>query len=335
MIRKKILHHKSFKGSDKDFINNSFSRTLRTSDIEKKYEFRKDRSTLHWGQRKLLLSEIEFLTKYGHLSDKVLYAGSAPGTHIKSLASLFPNKHFILYDPRDFNVKESKGDDKYASIEIHKQYFYNEDAKKYTKDKLLFISDIRVSPEESIVYKDMKMQEDWVKIIKPAASMLKFRPPWCISIYKGKKDTPKERKKYKLKYLKGDIYLPIWGPVTTTEARLITVGDIEYKEYDSCKYEYQLFYFNTYTRLKYHKRPFNLKIDKIPGLCHCYDCTSEIYVLAEYFKKIHNINNKEDLEYAVKETVKKINKILTYGKINLLDYYKRFYNKSRQKKRKN
>ena len=33
------------------------------------------------GQRKLFVTEIQFLTKYSHLSDSVLYVGSAPGHH--------------------------------------------------------------------------------------------------------------------------------------------------------------------------------------------------------------------------------------------------------------
>ena len=42
------------------------------TDFEKKY-------IRHWGQRKLLLSEIYFLTKYGDKSFNVVYAGAAPG----------------------------------------------------------------------------------------------------------------------------------------------------------------------------------------------------------------------------------------------------------------
>lgn len=38
------------------------------------------RSVIHWGQRKLLLSEIEFLTLYGEDGMWVVYAGAAPGT---------------------------------------------------------------------------------------------------------------------------------------------------------------------------------------------------------------------------------------------------------------
>ena len=60
----------------------------------------------HWGQRKLLLTEIDFLTQtLSSKDDKIdiIYAGSAHGTHIKILFDLFPNIRFHLYDPAIFD----------------------------------------------------------------------------------------------------------------------------------------------------------------------------------------------------------------------------------------
>jgi hypothetical protein len=82
-------------------------------DPRKKY-IRKDIDLLinHWGQRKLLLSEIQFLTKYYDLFDNnkkkyVLYVGAAHGIHIPVLSKLFPELNFILYDPSKFRIKEN------------------------------------------------------------------------------------------------------------------------------------------------------------------------------------------------------------------------------------
>ena len=61
------------------------------------------KSTVHWGQRKLLLSEIEFLTRYSQDGMTVVYAGAAPGTHISYLSELFPSLRFVLVDPADFH----------------------------------------------------------------------------------------------------------------------------------------------------------------------------------------------------------------------------------------
>ena len=70
------------------------------------------RSTNHWGQRKLLLCEVEFLSAFIPLLRArtpppkrivVVYAGAAPGTHIPYLFDLFDNKtgdlQFALFDP--------------------------------------------------------------------------------------------------------------------------------------------------------------------------------------------------------------------------------------------
>lgn len=65
------------------------------------------KSVIHWGQRKLLMSEIEFLTLHGHKANLVVYAGAAPGTHISMLSEMFPQHNFILVDPSPFTVKES------------------------------------------------------------------------------------------------------------------------------------------------------------------------------------------------------------------------------------
>jgi hypothetical protein len=75
------------------------------------------RSTNHWGQRKLLLSEIEFLLMFvPQLRARcpppkrivILYAGAAPGTHIPYLFNLFNNKsgdlQFVLFDPAYWNI---------------------------------------------------------------------------------------------------------------------------------------------------------------------------------------------------------------------------------------
>lgn len=57
---------------------------------------------LHIGQRKLLLSEVQFLTK-NHIK-YCIYAGSAPGHKTHFLSILFPEIKFILIDPNIFNL---------------------------------------------------------------------------------------------------------------------------------------------------------------------------------------------------------------------------------------
>jgi len=56
----------------------------------------------HIGQRKLLLSEVQFLNN--STSEYVVYAGSAPGNKTHLLYKLFPKKKLILVDPNRFDL---------------------------------------------------------------------------------------------------------------------------------------------------------------------------------------------------------------------------------------
>ena len=71
----------------------------------------------HWGQRKLFITELFFLTKYQNLGDVVIYAGAAPGNHIPFLTELFPQLKFILVDPNKFMISEND------KIKIINEYF--------------------------------------------------------------------------------------------------------------------------------------------------------------------------------------------------------------------
>ena len=109
----------------------------------------------------------------------------------------------------------------------------------------------------------------WACCLQPVASMHKFRLPWG--------DGESE-------YLGGTVYLPVWGPQTTTETRLVVTDHsaANVVRYDNRVYEQQMFYFNTVTRVQLYEHPF----DRIPGLCKCYDCAAECVVLLRYLAKL-------------------------------------------------
>lgn len=259
--------------------------------------------TLHWGQRKLFLSEIEAiiecadilfgkaetnLTADGTFDAVLLYAGSAPGTHIPYLAKLFPRLKFILYDPREFAIKET------PQIEIHVGFFTDEIAKKYSRaDKkknplpILFVSDIRTGSSESssekankefeeAVARDMQMQWDWQKIGEFDAAFYKFRLPYCSE----------ESPKFLSEYLDGALYYGIFMPRTSTEARLLVRASDGGKTrmYDPLVYEQEHFYHNTIRRTWGY---FDHDIIG-EGIDHCYDCRAEIEVLRKYVNWKHH-----------------------------------------------
>eukprot|EP00928_Gymnodinium_smaydae_P064219 TRINITY_DN47617_c0_g1_i1.p1 TRINITY_DN47617_c0_g1~~TRINITY_DN47617_c0_g1_i1.p1 ORF type:complete len:480 (-),score=58.64 TRINITY_DN47617_c0_g1_i1:106-1545(-) len=252
-------------------VHGELPRVLPTTAPRRQYRERRGRlkTVVHWGQRKLLLSEIEFLTMHGASCTRVVYAGAAPGTHIPFLASLFPHLSFVLVDPGEFRVESND------RITVRREFFTAELARKLREgedmpsSKTLFVSDVRTGDPkihskeevESFVAKDMSMQQDWIQALAPHMSMLKFRLPWTSG---------------ETRYLDGDIHLPVWGPPTTTETRLITDGRSS-RTYDHTLYEEQMFYFNNVTRVRRYKSSM-----VGCGLCESYDSAAEVRILEAF-----------------------------------------------------
>ena len=143
---------------------------------------------------------------------------------------------------------------------------------------LLFISDIRTAnwqklsneEVEEAVQEDMQAQRRWHNLLKPNFSMLKFRLSWNNSIEE---------------YLDGEVYLPVWGPQTTTESRLVVAGRNDKQpltHWDNQRYEHQMFYFNTVTRVQTYQHQVDAE-----GIDHCFDCASEVDILRSYLEKHH------------------------------------------------
>lgn len=241
------------------------------------------RSTLSWGQRKLLMNEIDFLLNYAMTPDTetvtVVYAGAAPGTHIPLLVRFFPHCFFVLYDPADFDDAAFAGlsREERARVETVRTFFTEEDAARCTMRRpgqhTLFISDIRTctmgsddDDEESVerkVREDMARQAGWVRTIRPTASLLKFRLPWEPG------QTP---------YLRGRLLLQPWAPTSTTETRLlVTANDAAAPDvlYDNVTYEEQMMSHNTIERARPHPHAY---CDERLGLDECFDCAFEVDV---------------------------------------------------------
>ncbi len=249
-----------------------------------KYERTKKtvKNSTHWGQRKLLLTEIDFLTQY--LNKQlvknniiVVYAGSAPGTHMEYLSELFPQIRFELYDPREFSKKISS-----KKINMHVQYFTDDTAKQWKSsdhdEDILLISDIRtgepltMTPEkvEECVKIDHEWQMNWYNIIKPKYTMFKFRLPWEDGY---------------TKYLDGKIYIQPFPPSTSTETRLIIEENADMIMYDNRLYENQLFYHNNNTRKQKHINPLmDITSSQKNHLTNDFDSSLEIYIIQEYLK---------------------------------------------------
>lgn len=266
------------------------------------------RFALHIGQRKLLLGDIEFITQHYDKSKVYVCAGAAQGFHYKSLAGLFPEFQFHLYDPSAF----WEGLSSVPNITTYNQYFDDDVVKKWNllKTPILFASDIRTPPDNSELQKtskitsnvgsvsfgkkvtgDMAMQQKWVQDLKPVIAMLKFRLPYCDpNVRYGTQFT---------EYLDGEIRFQSWAPPSSTESRLICSplddGSYKFRLYDDKKYEDQMFRFNAITRIqRFDLGPITEKwISLFPGLEFDYDSASEIKILTDYLKKIRKISDDE------------------------------------------
>lgn len=264
---------------------------LNPTDPEMPYRRRKDeeKTGIHWGQRKLLLTLIQFLSLFWDPKKVpkpiVVYAGAAPGTNIAIVSQLFPEIEFHLYDPAPFKIRPS------GRIHLYQQYFEDGDAKKWAGRKdVFFVSDIRTADYqktrnldeyENQIQKDMNMQMVWVQIINPSQAHLKLRFPY----------TGGGRPSH-VNYLYGYVLKQPWAPQTTTETRLVPVRDNSGNwitaEWSSQKYQDQLFYHNVIIREQFkYLNPFDNKDTPIdsPELLNDWDSRTEAQIWMDYLSR--------------------------------------------------
>jgi len=277
---------------------------------EKKYE------NIHIGQRKLLITELDFLTKFGHLGTEIVYAGAAPGQHISILIELFPNHTFHLWDPLPISIKSS------PKVIIRNKRFDAEASKMYgggvfqTKG-VLFISDIRTSPPESGTNKtsqssvveygkltaeqqakfeegvdlDNRNQAGWVLDMNPIASLLTFRIPFNY-------DKPAYL------YIQGNIVVQAWAAPSSAETRYISNREQITTSKNGAgifinvsEYENKMYFYNTFIRpLGKYQLPISEESQKkIPYAKNNYDTVYEMYTWVQYIQSRPNFNQRYQL----------------------------------------
>ena len=316
---------------------------------------------VHIGQRKLFLTELQFLTQVLPTKKEpyyCIYAGSSPSNKTHYLSQLFPQIKFILIDPNKFDIKlpnmTNHRQQKHNDI-IHLYYDYPTKSNIYKLNKKehdmiqnekkeyidfiqktnykiyiiedymtdayaelfkdlnhCFISDIRSNmsekgnPTEFDIYWNSSMMFNWISILQPDNSMLKFRPIYSESNKIEYKDMNefKISKKYGIDFKsdienntyhmpKATLYLQTWAGKTSSELRMwIKKKDIfNIVPYDSEIIENKLFYFNSISRgLCYHT---NKNSNESLHFCHCNDCALENKIWEDYINLIKkgDINN--------------------------------------------
>jgi hypothetical protein len=230
------------------------------------------RTTEHWGQRKLLITEIYFLTKYAYQGQSdVVYIGAAPAIHIQCLSQLFPSIQFHLYDEKPISVREK------SQIQVFQKLPTAEDFRRFHPDRTLFICNFQTNnnPEDT-----MDQQHKWWKSLKPETSLLTFRLP---------------QTSVKMKYLEGRLLAEPWASRKANHCRFIVTRGAKEKS---------LKYFHSKIRLTYYK---NSDRDLFTaGLDHCFDCSAEIFILQQYVRKYEHTQNPVDVNRRTVELSKDI-----------------------------
>lgn len=283
--------------------------------------------SVHIGQRKLFLNELQLFTRYPE--GVVIYAGAAPSAHLQLILDLFPKLKFILVDPNPFAVKGKyiTANDELTfgstNVIIINDLFTDELAEKLGKlfPSCIFLSDIRTDPNDLHITWNMAQQYIWYKILKPKVTMFKFRHMFYNIEYNDKdfgqfKDTFSKAKELgidfiqnfydkKLIYPKGTVYLQIWPGTSSTETRLVIDGDQPEHNYGDYKdYEDTMFYYNFILRnFGYFTNPL---ADKKIGFDHCADCSMEYQIWEDYKTSINP-------QFNILDGVKNLSKLLHKG----------------------
>lgn len=234
-------------------------------------------SLTHIGKAKLLIADLQAICELigDAKTATVLYIGAAPGNQTQLLAQIFSNVKFILFDKAPFNsaLYNTK---KYPNVEIVSDWFTDELIPKYSGIDIV-ISDVRLDIHkdrtiaEVQIHKDMLMQQNWVRGLKPKmGAMLKFRPPYLLKNMPPEIPTPSE-----YTYLAGKIFWQVFPHIQSTEGRLLLTAEqaaAEPVHFDYVHYESAALQHNFRRVWCTYKPDGDDKID-IPGFDRCLDCT--------------------------------------------------------------
>ena len=207
----------------------------------------------------------------------------------------------------------SKLEHKFYIIE---DYFTDELAEKIKAmgfKNLFFISDIRApNPDNIEILWNSAMQYNWIKILRPICSMLKYRCPFTYDPVVPKNymledfkraslngiDFLKNNKEKRFVYFDGPIWIQAFAPPTSTESRLLVkLEDIDkVKDYDLLNYEDRFFFFNLVHRpFGWHDIPQDF-LDTSYGIDRCGDCALAYHIFNRYCEKFGDINYKTPKE---------------------------------------
>lgn len=226
---------------------------------------------LHYGQRKLMLSEVEFFTGIlrrikagGEQANQkkvlIVYAGAACGLHLPFLFSLFTDFDFVLIDPAPFcsQVRDIAAQDESCVLELIEGICTPELCLRLRRTycdthQLYLVSDIRSGQptgmqqnqeHTKMIQQDNAAQREWCFSLEVEAAMLKFHPPYPAS------GDPTDLTEDEYEYLEGTALFGVWAPKSSSEVRLVVVGPFvkgyqaPNRLYDCVEHEGQCYAYN-------------------------------------------------------------------------------------------
>lgn len=285
-------------------------------------------SVVHWGQLKLLLSEIFFLSNYKNVEKMcIVYIGCSPGHHLEVLVDIMPHTwQWRLYDKnicetfcnscetsyfeKPLNRRGNRDKVTILRNKRHNVMVFNFDMSereaaiinwKYMKQmpseenpQLLCISDIRTATDEESVERDMNFQLRIIEIMRPYQASLKFKLPYSNLFPEI------------ITYLDGDIFMQCYKPAISHECRLFTLKGISLlnkKKYHKTEFTKKNFYFQTNVRTSLYDlddqtanpfdHPYLIQYGVASDLC--YDCTCARKIMKTFTDSDDSLGLLEDI----------------------------------------
>ncbi|MFS8158965.1 MAG: hypothetical protein ACMG6E_01900, partial [Candidatus Roizmanbacteria bacterium] len=274
----------------------------------------------HHGQRKLLLSEIDFITSNARKNEPtiIIYIGAAPCDHGTLLLRMFPYVNLWIIDPRcvaddireygpearvmittgiynqemaDMIVTALKAKDQHISESSPKLAEMTEFTERYDDflfknekkgyRRLLFISDIRSKDQTSS--DEGKLSREVEKDNQTqiiGLDELATLAPKGRFMASLKFKVPWIGKEDTYRYRAGEIHTQPWARLNSPECRLWTGPNAGFTNYDRKTYDEIMVYHNVQIR----SQNFGSK-GSFDGYGFCHDCHYEIEILTEYIKK--------------------------------------------------
>lgn len=226
-------------------------------------------------------------------SPTVIYAGAAPGYHVREIARLFPLFTFHLYDKKPFLIPSSK------NIIIHKEELSDLEVELWKdNDDIYFISEICVNESS----RSMQLQKKWYETLNPHQALLVIDVA-SPTIYNSSKpytlfdeiENSKSGKSGRFKYLDGVIYYRSFSSTKSTLLELVP-NTLERVYYSSDCMNGLEYFRNVTNQMTFDVLPYNQ--------CGGYDSTTLYYLAYHYVTKYSRYGMSKDKRRPVDSAIR-------------------------------